>query len=80
MTQNPFHPIDDIELAAAIAASMQLNGETPDVTVDVTDGVVTLEGMVEHAQQRDAAEDVVRRFRVRGVINTLTLRPRPGST
>jgi osmotically-inducible protein OsmY len=70
------YPLDDIELAAAIAASMQLDGETPDVTVDVSDGVVTLEGTVEHVKQREAVESLVRRFSVRRVINALTLRPR----
>lgn len=78
MTQDRFHPIDDIDLAAAIAASMQHVSETLDITVDVSDGVVTLEGTVDHAKQRDDAEALVRRFRVRGVVNAVTLKPRPG--
>lgn len=67
-------PIDDIELAAAIAASIQFDGHSPEIIVNVTDGVVTLEGTVRHPQEREEAEAVVRQFDVRGVINTLTFR------
>lgn len=67
-------PIDDIDLAAAIAASMEFDGAVPGVTVDVSEGIVTLEGEVETVAQRDAAESIVRRFEVAGLINTITLR------
>lgn len=78
MNHDSANPIDDIDLAAAIAASMQLDGDTPaEVTVGVSEGVVTLEGEVETVQQRDAAESIVRRFHVEGVINAITLRVRP---
>lgn len=68
------HRIDDIDLAAAIAASLQFNGNAVDVTVNVTDGVVTLEGEVDTPQKRQAAESAARRFHVAGVINALTVR------
>jgi osmotically-inducible protein OsmY len=77
MNHDSAHPIDDIDLAAAIAAFMQFDGEPPEVTIGVSEGIVTLEGEVETIQQRDAAESIVRRFNVAGVINAITLRVRP---
>lgn len=68
------HHIDDIDLAAAIAASLQFNGDAVDVTVDVTDGVVTLEGIVDTPQKREKAESVARRFLVAGVTNAIVVR------
>lgn len=68
------HHIDDIDLAAAIAASLQFNGNAVDVTVNVTDGVVTLEGEVDTQKKREAAEAAVRRFHIAGVVNALTVR------
>ena len=80
MDEDPEHVIDDIELAAVIAAAMQSEGHVPaSVTLDVSDAVVTLEGEVETEEQRDAAEFLVRDFKaVAGIINRVTLRAPPG--
>ena len=74
MNHDAAHSIDDIDLAAALAGSMQLNGELANITVDVSDGVVTLEGEVDTPQKREAAELVARRFHLTAVINAITVR------
>lgn len=70
------HAIDDIDLAAAIAAELQFDAHVPvGVTLAVTRSVVTLEGEVDDPEQREAAEAIVRRFRsVRAIRNNVILR------
>jgi osmotically-inducible protein OsmY len=73
MDQQPAH-IDDIDLAAALAAALERSGSLPSILVAVSDGVVTLEGAAESERQREQAEAVVRRFRgVAGVFNNVAL-------
>lgn len=68
--------IDDIDLAAALSAALERNPLLPaTVLVDVSDGIVTLQGEVDHPKERGEAEAVARRFHgVAGVINAITLR------
>jgi osmotically-inducible protein OsmY len=70
-------PLDDIDLAAALSAALHAQRRVPSaVTVDVTDGIVTLEGEVDTRAQREAAESFVRSFSaVAEVINAITIKP-----
>jgi osmotically-inducible protein OsmY len=70
-------PLDDIDLAAALSAALHAQRHVPSaVTVDVTDGIVTLEGEVDTRAQREAAESLVRGFNAVGdVINAITVKP-----
>ncbi len=67
--------IDDIDLAAALAAALHSDGLVPaSVTIDVTDGVVTLEGQVASAHDREMAEAVACSFSdLLRVVNAITL-------
>lgn len=74
MEQAGRRPIDDIDLAAAIAAALQFEPDVPStITVDVCRGVVTLLGETETTSQRLAAEAVAYRFEgVLDVQNAIT--------
>jgi hypothetical protein len=74
MDREPAH-IDDIDLAAALAAALQRSTTLPStILVAVSAGVVTLEGAVDNEEQRERAEAVVRRFRgVTSVFNNVAL-------
>lgn len=61
MQSEPQRVMDDIDLAAAIAAALQLKLHAAGITVDVSHGAVTLEGEADSEQQRNAAELVARR-------------------
>ncbi len=76
MERDSVEHIDDIDLAAALAATLGRNPLLPaTILVDVSGGIVTLQGEVEHPKQREEAEAVARRFhRVAGVINAIALR------
>ncbi|HEV3154734.1 MAG TPA: BON domain-containing protein [Candidatus Baltobacteraceae bacterium] len=65
-------PIDDIELAAALAMALHTEPGMPSsILVDVSRGVVTLEGDAD-VYQRAAAEQLVRRFiGVKDVVNAI---------
>lgn len=66
--------IDDIDLAAAISAAIHEGGAHSSIVVDVTAGVVTLEGAVDTDGQRSTAEALVRQFEgVAGVINAIVI-------
>jgi len=73
------HYLEDIELAAAISAAMGRDHRIPpDVTVDVSNGVVTLEGQVGSAPQSAAARKLVRRFAPSAtIVDATTIKPRP---
>jgi len=63
MAQDTRSHLNDIDLAAAIAAALQFTVRVPStVTVAVSHAIVTLEGTVDTRDQRAAAEAVVRRF------------------
>jgi osmotically-inducible protein OsmY len=68
--------IEDIDLAAAISARLQIDPRVPsEVIVGVSNLVVTLEGEAETQEQREAAEALVRQFRgVAGVVNGIILK------
>ena len=69
--------MQDIALAASIATAMQLDIRIPcGVTVDVSNGTVTLEGEVDLPRQREAAELLVKRLGVPDVRNNITARDR----
>lgn len=71
---DPRTAIDDIDLAAAIAAILHGRAALAPVIVDVSEGVVRLEGTVASRADRKAAETVVRRFAgVRGIRNFLAV-------
>lgn len=68
-------PSDDA-LASAVARALEWNVFVPGerITVQVANGCVTLEGHVDWAYQRTAAEDAVQRLRgVRDVMNHVTV-------
>jgi hypothetical protein len=70
----------DIDLAAAIDATMHFYGIPSGVTVEVSEAVVKLEGEVDDAHQREAAELVARRFDgVASVVNVIAVRRHPKS-
>ncbi len=73
--ENPARqPIDDIDLAAAISALLHSRDTLKSILVGATDGIVTLEGSVGSAEDRDNIEALVRRFAgVRDVANAITL-------
>lgn len=54
--------LDDIDLAAAIAAALHVQARAAGITVNVSHGAVTLEGEAESEQQRTRAEDIARQF------------------
>ena len=73
----------DTEIAHAALNAMRWDIQVPDdkIKVKVSDGWVTLEGMVEWRYQKDAAERSVRYLTgVRGVSNLIMLKPSSVST
>lgn len=85
MTAQPFYgdeerrALDDIDLAAAIAAELRLYAPASPIVVGVTHGVVTLEGTTIAAERRESIEALVRRFAgVREVVNLITVSATPG--
>jgi osmotically-inducible protein OsmY len=70
-------PDPDIARDAVTAIKAQLPLSWENIKVVVKSGWVTLEGSVEWQYQKNTAETAVRRIKgVRGVINSITLRPR----
>lgn len=82
MSHHSRENIDDIHLAASLAAALHSDGHVPaGVTIDVSDGVVTLEGQVATAHEREMAETVVRSFsNLVRVVNAITLRHSDSAT
>jgi osmotically-inducible protein OsmY len=69
----------DTDLAQAAVHSLKWNTQVPSdrVTVVVSDGWVTLRGVVDWQYQRDAAESAVRSLAgVRGITNDISVGPR----
>lgn len=68
---------DDLQLQRAATAVLRWDARVPDgVHVQVTDGVVRLDGAVERFADRDAAEEAVRNLvGVRDVVNEIRLLP-----
>jgi osmotically-inducible protein OsmY len=69
----------DTDIAQAAVHAMKWNTQVPSdrVTVAVSDGWVTLRGMVDWQYQKDAAENAVRPLAgVRGIKNDVTVGPR----
>lgn len=67
--------LDDIDLAAAIAAELRIYAPQYAIVVGVTHGSVTLEGDVAAPAERDAIEARVRRFAaVREIVNQIAVR------
>ena len=66
--------LDDIDLAAAIAAQLRLYAPGCAIVVGVTHGVVTLEGDAGTRERRDRIEALVRRLfsGVKGIVNRIT--------
>ena len=74
-------PDPDIAREAAAAIKSQLPISSEHIKIIVKNGWVTLEGEVEWQYQRQTAENVVRRIKgVKGVSNTILLRPRAEPT
>ena len=74
-------PDPDIAREAAAAIKSQLPISSENIKIIVKNGWVTLEGEVEWQYQRQTAENVVRRIKgVKGVSNTILLRPRAEPT
>lgn len=76
MTHHKSSSLNDIDLAAALAAHYHAASTAwRNVIVNVSNGIVTLEGEVENAGRCLAAEDLARRFY--GVVDVVNaLRPR----
>jgi len=78
----PDHQRSDTELAQAAAHALRWHSLVPDdkVKVQVEDGWVTVSGEVDWAFQSASAEQCIRPLvGVRGVTNTLTIRPHASS-
>jgi osmotically-inducible protein OsmY len=74
-------PDPDIARDAAAAIKSQLPISSENIKIIVKNGWVTLEGEVEWQYQRQTAENVVRRIKgVKGVSNTIFLKPRAAPT
>lgn len=80
MTVQPSHggderrALDDIDLAAAIAAELGLFVPASPIVVGVTHGVVTLEGEAITTERRKTIEALVRQFAgVREIVNLVTV-------
>ena len=74
-------PDPDIAREAAAAIKSQLPISSENIKIIVKNGWVTLEGEVEWQYQRQTAENVVRRIKgVKGVSNTIVLKPRAEPT
>lgn len=54
--------LEDIDLAASIAAALHIDLGAPEITIDASHGAVRLEGHAESEQQRRSAEAIARRF------------------
>jgi osmotically-inducible protein OsmY len=68
----------DAEIAREIRRRLQADFEVPDqsIRVEVTDGLVTIEGFVNSSGQRDATERCVREVQgVTGVTNRIAIPP-----
>jgi osmotically-inducible protein OsmY len=69
----------DADIAAAAVRTLQSDVFVPadKINVTVSEGIVTLKGEVEwHFQKEDAEKDVRRLTGVKGVINSITVKPR----
>jgi osmotically-inducible protein OsmY len=74
-------PDPEIARDAAAAIKSQLPISSENIKIIVKNGWVTLEGQVEWQYQRQTAENVVRRIKgVKGVSNTILLKPRAEPT
>ena len=74
-------PDPDIAREAAAAIKSQLPISSQNIKIIVKNGWATLEGEVEWQYQRQTAESVVRRIKgVKGVSNTILLKPRAEPT
>ena len=74
-------PDPDIAREAAQAIKSQLPISSENIKIIVKNGWVTLEGEVEWQYQRQTAENIVRRIKgVKGVSNTILLKPRAEPT
>lgn len=75
LTMDSRPQIDDIDLAAAIAAALQFEPDIPcTITVDVCGGLVTLLGETETSAQRLSAETIASRFAASSEIkNAITI-------
>jgi osmotically-inducible protein OsmY len=70
-------PDPDIARDAAAAVKSQLPISSENIKIIVKNGWVTLEGEIEWQYQRQTAENIVRRIKgVKGVSNTILLKPR----
>lgn len=70
----PRTTIDDIDLAAAIASAMHASSNHSDVSIEVSDGFVTLHGHVLTVEERDAALEIARGFAaVAGVASAIVV-------
>jgi osmotically-inducible protein OsmY len=70
-------PDPDIARDAAAAIKSQLPISSENIKIIVKNGWVTLEGEIEWQYQRQTAENIVRRIKgVKGVSNTILLKPR----
>lgn len=69
---------NDTEIAQAVLSALKWNTMVPDeqITVTVSNGLVTLKGKVDWEYQRKAAANAIRDLTgVRGVTNTISLEP-----
>ena len=68
----------DAEIARDVKRRMKADFEVPDdwITLNVTEGLVTIEGTVVRDSQSSAAEDCARKVRgVRGGVNRISVDP-----
>jgi osmotically-inducible protein OsmY len=87
MTAQPFreacgpHAVDDLDLGAAISSALLLCAAGSSMVLEVSHGIVTLEGEVDTRKRAREIESAVRRFRgVRKIVNRITVREAPRAT
>ena len=73
--------MDDLEITANVKSKLASNiglSTVPDVSVNATNGVVTLSGSVDSAQTKSRVEAITKGIpKVTGVVDNLQVAPRP---
>jgi osmotically-inducible protein OsmY len=81
--ESPAGQINDLEIATQVKSKLASEVATStlaNISVDSTNGVVTLSGQVDTAEQKAKAETVVKSIpKVVRVVNNLQITPRPST-
>ncbi|HEX3878039.1 MAG TPA: BON domain-containing protein [Bryobacteraceae bacterium] len=81
--ETPRAQMDDLEITANVKSKLASNiglSTVPDVSVNATNGVVTLSGSVDSAQTKSRIDAIAKGIpKVTGVVDNLQVAPRPHS-